>query len=378
MQKLYLDVLYLLSCAANRKKAEKNKIDNMDLDALYSLCKEHSITALVSSVLTEHLKEKSEQYARWSQEQMKALYRDMNFAAERAKILAFLEENGIWYMPLKGIVLKEYYPHPELREFADNDILFDPEGAEQVKKYMLQNGYTLNDYGGEEYVDEYKKEPCFNFEMHRLLFHQNNAVFFPYYKEVKNRLIKDEGNDYGYHFSDEDFYVFMIAHAYRHYIDSGIGIRALLDIYIFNKAKESTLNYTYIENELKQTDSDSYEKEMRYLAQKVFSGESHEYSLHEMNILEYYFNSKAYGTVENKVTNRMREFTGQDEFTFLSRVKYWWHRVFDSEVNRREFPKLYKSVVLIPLIPLIRSLRGIKKWKKLKTENDRLKELNKE
>ena len=35
MQKLYLDVLYLLSCAANRKKAEKNKIDNMDLDPIH-------------------------------------------------------------------------------------------------------------------------------------------------------------------------------------------------------------------------------------------------------------------------------------------------------------------------------------------------------
>ena len=156
MQKLYFDVLYLLSCAANRKKAEKNKIDNMDLDALYALCKEHSITALVSSVLTEHLKEKPEQYAKWSQEQMKALYRDMNFAAERAKILAFLEENGIWYMPLKGIVLKEYYPHPELREFADNDILFDESAAEKVEAYMLSVGYKRkqSDSG---HVMEYEK-----------------------------------------------------------------------------------------------------------------------------------------------------------------------------------------------------------------------------
>ena len=108
----------------------KLKIDTMDLDALYALCKAHSISALVSSVLLEHIKENREQYTKWSEEQMKALYRDMNFATERAKILAFLEENGIWYMPMKGIVLKDYYPQPELREFADNDILFDEAAAE--------------------------------------------------------------------------------------------------------------------------------------------------------------------------------------------------------------------------------------------------------
>ena len=92
MNKIYLDVLYLLSCAANGEKADKKRIDETDLDALYSLCKEHSITALVSSVISEHLKQKPEQYSKWSQEKMKALYRDMNFEGERSKILDFLAQ----------------------------------------------------------------------------------------------------------------------------------------------------------------------------------------------------------------------------------------------------------------------------------------------
>ena len=209
MQKLYFDVLYLLSGAANNKKAEKNKIDNMNLDALYSLCKAHSITALVSSVFLEHIKENPEQYAKWSQEQMKALYRDMNFASERAKILAFLEENGIWYMPLKGVILKDYYPRPELREFADNDILMDESRAADVREFMLANGYIK----GEEDADE---------------------------------------------------------NIFKHFRFSGVGIRSLLDIYVYYKAKEKTLDHAYIKTELAKMEADLFETEMRMTALKAF------------------------------------------------------------------------------------------------------------
>ena len=371
MQKLYLDVLYLLSCAANSKKAEKSKIDGMDLDALYALCKEHSITALVGSVLTEHLKEKSEQYAKWSQEQMKALYRDMNFTAERANILAFLEENGIWYMPLKGIVLKEYYPHPELREFADNDILFDDTAAEKVEEYMLAHSYKRkqSDSG---HVMEYEKEPCFNFEMHRALYHTNNPVFYAYYKDVKKKLIKDEGNKCGYHFLDEDFYVFMISHAFKHYRDNGVGIRSLLDIYVYNKALGDTLNYHYIEEQLAGIDSLGFEKQMRTLACKAFGESKPTFSETEEKVLLYYFSSGTYGSREQATINHMKHLTGETDFSATGRRKYWLKRLFDLEQYKQDFPRAYKTKILIPFLILYRAFRGLTKVSALKAENEKL------
>ena len=376
MQKLYFDVLYLLSCAANSKKAEKSKIDTMDLDALYALCKEHSITALVSSVLAEHLKEKPEQYTKWSEEQMKALYRDMNFAAERAKILAFLEENGIWYMPMKGIVLKDYYPQPELREFADNDILIDASRAGDVREFMLKNGYRAKD-GDSGHVDEYEKEPCFNFEMHRALYHTNNPVFYDYYKEVKNRLLKDDGNRFGYHFSDEDFYVFMVSHTYRHYRDNGVGIRSLLDIYVYNKALGETLDYGYIEEQLANIDSLDFEKQMRDLARKAFGDSNPAFSEVEEKVLLYYFGSGTYGTEDQAAINHMKHLTGEADFSASGRRKYWLKRLFDLEQYKQDFPRAYKTKILIPFLILYRALRGLTKVGRLKEENQRLKDLEK-
>ena len=374
MNILYHDVLYLLACAANGTKAEKNRITAMDLEALYALCKEHKITALVSCVLTEHLKENPEQYARWQQEQMKALYRDMNFAAERAKILGFLEENGIWYMPLKGIVLKEYYPKPELREFADNDILFDETFAEQVEQFMLAEGYERkqSDSG---HVMEYEKEPCFNFEMHRTLYHTNNPVFYNYYKDVKSRLLKDENNAYGYHFSDEDFYVFMVSHTYRHYRDNGVGIRNLLDIYMYNLKKSQSLDFAYIEAQLETIEAADFEKQMRQLAQRAFGSENEQFTAEQEEVLAFYFASGAYGTREQAAKNHMKKLIGQTDFSAKGRTKYWFKRLFDMETYKRDFPRAYKTIIAIPFLIVYRCLRGLTKAGRLKEENERLKQL---
>ena len=42
---------------------------------------------------------------------------------EREEIITFFEEKNIWYLLLKGLIIREYYPNPALREMSDNDIL---------------------------------------------------------------------------------------------------------------------------------------------------------------------------------------------------------------------------------------------------------------
>ena len=374
MNETKLALLYLLSQAANSQKAVKEQIENIDIDALYNLCKEHLVAALVSSVLAEHLKDKPEQYAKWQQEQFSALYRDMNFADERAKIISFLEQKGIWYMPLKGVVLKQYYPKPELREFADNDILFDPDFEAEVEEFMLSRGF-IRKQTDSGHVMEYEKKPCLNFEMHRALYHTNNPVFYEYYKDVKSRLIKDEDNDFGYHFSDEDFYIFMVSHMYRHFRDNGTGIRSLLDIYVYNKAKGDTLDFNYIEKELEKIEALEYEKQVRALSDKLFSGETLNLSEEEERLTEYYFASGVYGTKEISTVNAMKKMTGDTDFSKKGRRKYWIKRLFNMEYYKQNYPRAYKTGIAIPFLIVFRFFRGLTKTDKIKAENEKLKRI---
>ena len=72
--------------------------------------------------------------------------------------------------------------------------------------------------------------PVLNFELHTTLFgSDHDETLYRYYADTKRLLRKDEDNNYGFHFSNEDFYVYMTAHEWKHYNGGGTGIRSLLD-----------------------------------------------------------------------------------------------------------------------------------------------------
>jgi len=139
-----------------------------------------------------------------------------------------------------------------------------------MKLIMLSHSYTAEHYGVGNH-DVYMKPPVLNFELHTSLFGSAHAEpLYKYYADTKRLLIKDEGNNYGYHFSDEDFYVYMTAHEWKHYSGSGTGIRSLLDCYVYCKIKGENLNRNYITEQCRQLEITDFEKERRALAVKIF------------------------------------------------------------------------------------------------------------
>ena len=120
--------------------------------------------------------------------------------------------------------------------------------------------------------DVYYKEPLCNFEMHRGLFGSTHeGKFYEYYSGVKDCLIKDDWNNYGYHFSPEDFYVYITSHEYKHYSVGGTGLRSLLDIYVFLRKFEGKLNFDYVLREIEKLELSEFEEKNRTLV-KSFRG----------------------------------------------------------------------------------------------------------
>ena len=91
-----------------------------------------------------------------------------------------------------------------------------------------------------------------------------------YYKDVKDRLIKDEENGYGYHFTDEDFYIFLALHAYKHFaLSESIGARHLIDLYVYLSQK-TALDFGYIEGELDKLGVTEFDRGCRELVKEIF------------------------------------------------------------------------------------------------------------
>lgn len=51
------------------------------------------------------------------------------------------------YLPLKGIIMKDYYPSVGMRQMSDNDILFDADAWERMEKHMISEGYKAEYVG---------------------------------------------------------------------------------------------------------------------------------------------------------------------------------------------------------------------------------------
>ena len=208
-------LLYLASCMVNQEEVDPQSIASVDLSELSVMADAHRLTAIVAFALEA------------------AGVRVDRFLQG---ILKAFEEKQIWYMPLKGIILKKFYPQTGMRQMSDNDILFDAEKAKDVHEIMVSLGYETEIYD-EGHRDDYRKLPMFHFEMHRVLFDEKTLPesLYRYYRDVRRLLIKDSGNHFGYHLSDEDFYLYMIAHEYKHFAWGGTGLRSLLDTYVYLK-----------------------------------------------------------------------------------------------------------------------------------------------
>ncbi len=339
-------LLYLTACGIQNKAPDKAKLAGTDMQALLQVSRFHSLSALVCTALEASGAAMPDDFR---QDKAKAIRKNLLLDAERSRICSFLEEHGIWYMPLKGVILKELYPGVGLRQMADNDILFDAAFQREVLAFMQASGYTPESVG-KCHHDTYLKEPIYNFELHTMLFDQKSE-FYSYYADVKERLVQDAGKAYSYHFTDEDFFIFFLAHAYKHASAAGTGLRTLLDCYVFLKAHPD-LDRAYLERELTTLGIADFAKKMGTLACQVFTDPEAPLTEEQQTQLHFYLHSGTYGTVEQSVRNRME--------TLGTGWKYYWKRLFpDLAFYKVYYPFCYRHKLLIPAAWLHRLLRGI-------------------
>ena len=130
IDRIAYDMLYLASiginistkCKPDEKCLEHYRTNEENMKALFCMSARRFIDALVGTTL-KRAGVTLPKY--WEDRMVKAIRKVLLFDAERKKLCAWMDREQIWYLPLKGIILKEYYPSVGMRQMSDNDILFD-------------------------------------------------------------------------------------------------------------------------------------------------------------------------------------------------------------------------------------------------------------
>lgn len=369
----------LIRCSF-RGEVPKEKPEKCSWELVFRLAKSNSVESTASPAIQRYGQEIPEKIAKeWKAAQNQTIYRQLRFDLEREQILAKMAEAGLSVLPLKGIYVAGYYPFPGMRWMCDNDILYgyvesDPEGGyrfrgqteqeqndwnkkaeQELQKIMEELGYKAEHLGGAH--DVYQKEPFFNFEMHHRLA-EADSIIGEYYQNPWKRAKQNDKNKQFYYFSDEDEYIYLITHAYKHFAHAGCGIRTLADEYAI-LSKKTELDWKYVKTELEKLELDTFEEKLRATAQNAFS-EKGELRCEDWEMIFYMLGCGTYGTTGNMIRNRLEETKKNLKAGEDVRRSYMKERVWISEAKMKEFyPFFYRHKIFRVFLPVYRVIKGM-------------------
>ncbi|MBQ9532247.1 MAG: nucleotidyltransferase family protein [Eubacterium sp.] len=357
-------LLHLVCCVLHSK--EPKKAQGVDFCALFELAKEQEIYNLINGIVQAADFVDKEAKELFRNQSMSELNRMIAISSQRSILLSKLSENKINHMLLKGLILKDYYPKESMRQMSDNDILIDEKRRNDAAEIMYELGYEAEDLT--QNSDDFFKEPYYAFELHRSLF-DSESEFSPRFDNVWKNAKQDENNEYLYHMSKEDVYIFSICHMFKHYIKSCCGIRFLIDNYLFLEKEKDNLNWDYINGELEKNGLSDYEKQSRELSKKLF--EEKELDESDKKLLENYINYGLFGNKQGRII--------QDYSKSKNKFSYILRRLFPKKKDMIfNYPVLEKKPYLFPFMLIHRFFKGLFNIKKTSDELKSVNSINKE
>jgi len=354
-------------------------IDDIDLEQLYLEAKRHNIQSYIYYCLrpfADHIKSINiDIWIKFEDANRQAIRKNMLLDAERSEIIKFFEANNIWYMPLKGIILQDYYPEYGTRQMADNDILVDVNYRNDIYRFMKNRGYSPEGcFRG--YHDTYLKKPLYNFELHNSLVDKEHTMIYKYFNSII--ITRDFLNTCSNQkkMSETDMYLYLISHAYIHNKYSGIGFKILIDIYYFiNHFKDSVDWKGVIENG-NRLGIDGFEQNIRSIVTFIFDNKLlsqnsiHNLKVEEYNLLLDMYNDGVYGKYEKKLKHGMRlARLDECDHSVINKMRYIRFRLFpDYDYLSKSYPCVADNKWMVPFCWIKRFYLILKRVDRLKAE----------
>ena len=163
------------------------------------------------------------------------------------RIFEAFEAAGLSYMPLKGTLLKPFYPSPEMRVMADADILIRMEEYDRVREVMEELGCSFAGESDHEY--NWSTSTGLHIELHKSLIPSYNEDYYAYYGNGWRLAVPVKEGSFRYGMRPEDLLIYLFTHFAKHYRDQGAGMKYVIDFYIFRQMYPK-LDTAYLSREL--------------------------------------------------------------------------------------------------------------------------------
>lgn len=163
-----------------------------------------------------------------------AVYRQELLAGEFSRLCEALETAEIPFLPLKGSVIRQYYPEQWMRTSCDIDILIHEENLDNAIAFLCENyGYTFNKKGAHD-ASMFSSNRV-HLELHYTLMEDDVAQSASRILcDVWNATNVKDATSYWHEMTDEMFYFYHVSHMAKHLEQGGCGIRPFIDLWILD------------------------------------------------------------------------------------------------------------------------------------------------
>lgn len=323
-----------------------------EMTALFALSRRQDLAHIVGHALSNlGLLGSGETSKKFKQQAVQAFYRYARMDHAYGQICGVLEEQQIPFIPLKGAVLRTYYPEPWMRTSCDIDILVKEQDLDKaIAALQGQLQYTA---GGRGDHDVSLNAPNgVHLELHYDTIQARYAV--SHCRDVLAQIWEDAvpaaPGSYHYRMSDAMFYFYHIAHMAKHFQHGGCGVRPFLDIWIMNHRMESDREKRHAL--LREGGLLRFAQAAERLAEVWFSGAQPDGP--SQQISDYILRAGLYGDNANRAALGQAQMGGKLRYLLLRRV------FMPYDFLKAEYPVLQKHKWLTPVYQVVRWVRMLR------------------
>lgn len=244
MEKYQEQIIDLLNSSIHDTKPKLDYSKNIDWDKIIEESNAHSVTGLLYPALKKYDNSKLDIDVLNSLKKSTFIsaVQQSKHIKETAKILELFNKNNIPVIVLKGLVIRNYYPMPDLRTMCDSDVIIHKEDLEKVRTLLLNEGFREEEDAG-HHIAFFKFG--FNLEVHWTLANETFRKGQECFQEhIWNdaRKIQVDGVD-TLALSLEDQALHFCAHMASHMAISGFGVRQLADLVLLVEHEGKNINW---------------------------------------------------------------------------------------------------------------------------------------
>ncbi len=353
----------LLRCAVSGTpltEEEKTQFDTSLLPAVLVLAESHDVAHLLALALKQnHLL--PQEGTGLQKSLLRAVYRYELLHSEYEKLCQALESAGIPFIPLKGSVLRDYYPEAWMRTSCDIDILVHPEDTEKAAAVLEETCGYVQHHKGSHDISLFSPTQT-HVELHYDLVEDGIAnEASDVLRTVWETAAARDGFRFLHEMTGEMFLFYHLAHMAKHFIKGGCGIRPFLDLWVMQD--KLPLSEEKMEALLKKARLQSFRDSVYEVVSVWFENAPH--SEVTRGIESYILHGGVYGNLSN--TSVMKATAGE------SKLRSFGKLMFMSRKNLETlYPNLVKYPFLYPFYQVWRWFRifNPKKYKKIKHMTD--------